>query len=157
MTEDPRGPVDALEAPDESGDPTPGVTPATGAPRADAAMPADVADPGAVAPATAAAPPRGRLRRWGWVIAGIAIVVLIVVVLAPLASPDPDGLESVAKQQGWLGAAQNAVHGLLPGYSVPGLDGAAGTIVSGLVGVAIVLLAIFGLGWLLRRRAPRGR
>jgi cobalt/nickel transport protein len=132
MTEDPRGPADAPGAPDGTGSRAPGVP-------------------------TADAPPRGRLRRWGWVIAGIAIVVLIVVVLAPLASPDPDGLESVAKQQGWLGAAQDAVHGLLPGYSVPGLDGAAGTIVSGLVGVGIVLLAILGLGWLLRRRAPRGR
>ena len=105
----------------------------------------------------APAPPRSFLRRWQWVIAGLAIVTAIVVVLAPLASPDPDGLEAVAKQQGWLGAAQEAIHGIFPGYSIPGLDGASGTIVSGLIGVAIVFVAIVGLGWLLRRRtASRG-
>ena len=108
-------------------------------------------------PAAPDAAPRSFLRRWQWVIPGLAIVTAIVVVLAPLASPDPDGLEAVAKQQGWLGAAQEAIHGIFPGYSIPGLDGASGTIVSGLIGVAIVFVAIVGLGWLLRRRtASRG-
>jgi cobalt/nickel transport protein len=115
--------------------------------------PAASAPPGQPAPA----PPRSFLRRWRWVIAGLAIVAVIVVVLAPLASPDPDGLEAVAKQQGWLGAAQDAIHGVFPGYSIPGLDGASGTIVSGLIGVGIVFVAIVALGWLLRRRtASRG-
>ena len=103
------------------------------------------------------AQPRSFRRRWRWMIAGLAIVAVIVVVLAPLASPDPDGLEAVAKQQGWLGAAQEAIHGIFPGYSIPGLDGASGTIVSGLIWVGIVFVAIVGLGWLLRRRtASRG-
>ncbi len=101
--------------------------------------------------------PLGLIRRWWWVVVGLAAVALIVIVLAPLASPDPDGLESVAGEQGWLGAAQDALFGILPGYSIPGLDGSAGTIVSGLIGVGIVFLAILGLGWLLRRRgASRG-
>jgi len=92
------------------------------------------------------------LRRWGWIAAGLAIAAIVVVVLAPLASPDPDGLESVAEQQGWLGAAQDWVYQMLPDYTIPGLDGAASTIVAGLIGVGIVFLATAGLGWMLRRR-----
>ena len=88
----------------------------------------------------------------------LAIVAAIVVVLAPLASPDPDGLESVAGQQGWLLTAQSALYHVFPDYTIPGLEGAAGTVVAGLVGVAIVFLAMVGLGWVLRRRhAPDGR
>jgi hypothetical protein len=109
-------------------------------------------DPSSSPAAPASAPPRSFIRRWAWVIVGLAIVTAIVVVLAPLASPDPDGLEAVAKQQGWLGAAQQAIHGVFPGYSIQGFDGASGTIVSGLIGVGIVFVAIVALGRLLRRR-----
>jgi hypothetical protein len=98
------------------------------------------------------AKPRSFIRRWGWVIVGLAIVTAIVIVLAPLASPDPDGLESIAEQQGWLGAAKDALFNIFPDYTIPGLDGAASTIVSGLIGVGIVFLVMLGLGWLLRRR-----
>jgi len=128
--------------------------PATEVPLATAAAPADgspeppVAEPPVVPGAT---PLRGRLRRWGWVIAGLAIVALVVVVLAPLASPDPDGLESVAKQQGFIDAAQTT-GGFLAGYEVPGLGGSLGTIVAGLLGVGVVFLAMLALGRLLRRR-----
>lgn len=90
-------------------------------------------------------------RRW-WV-AGLLVAALVVVILAPLASPDPDGLESVAGQQGWLETAREAVYSILPDYTVPGLEGSAGTIVSGLIGVAIV----FGLAWLLGRLVARRR
>jgi cobalt/nickel transport system permease protein len=92
------------------------------------------------------------LRRWGWVAAGLAIAAIVVVALAPLASPDPDGLESVAEEQGWLGVAQDWVYQMLPDYTIPGLDGAASTIVAGLIGVGVVFLATAGLGWMLRRR-----
>jgi hypothetical protein len=79
--------------------------------------------------------------------------VLVVIVLVPLASADPDGLQSVAQGQGFIGAARDAVFGLLPGYAIPGLDGPASKVVAGLVGVAIV----FGLMTLLGRMAARRR
>lgn len=136
------------------------VAPTPGGPAAASGGP--VPTPAELAPASPAAdvpvPPgrMGLLRRWGWLVVGLLIVTAIVVVLAPLASPDPDGLEAVAGQQGWLAAAQDAVYGLLPGYTIPGLEGSASTVVSGLVGVGIVFLAMLGLGWMLRRRrAPR--
>jgi ABC-type Fe3+ transport system permease subunit len=94
--------------------------------------------------------PRSRRRWW---IGGLLIAVLVVVVLAPLASTDPDGLERVAEDLGFLDQAENVVGGLLGGYSIPGLeDPAISTIVSGLVGIAIVVLVIIGIGRLLARR-----
>lgn len=90
-------------------------------------------------------------RRW-WLV-GIAIIALIVIILAPLASPDPDGLERVGEDTGFLGGAQGPLYEILPDYAVPGLqDPVIGTIVSGLIGVALVALLMVGLGRLLRRR-----
>jgi cobalt/nickel transport system permease protein len=90
-------------------------------------------------------------RRW-W-IAGLAIAAVIVVVLAPLASADPDGLEAVALAHGFLEAARGALYSILPDYTVPGLTGTASTIVAGLIGVAVV----FGLLWLVGRALARKR
>jgi hypothetical protein len=90
-------------------------------------------------------------RRW-W-IAGVAIAALVVVVFAPLASPDPDGLERVAEDQGFIDRAENFFSGLLGDYAIPGIsDPAVSTIVSGLIGVAIVVVIMFALGRLLARR-----
>jgi hypothetical protein len=94
---------------------------------------------------------RGRLRRWWWV-AGLAIAAAIVIVLAPLASPDPDGLESVGGTQGWIDGALGPLYSIIPDYSIPGLSGGASTIVAGLIGIAIVFGSMVALGWLLRRR-----
>jgi hypothetical protein len=95
---------------------------------------------------------RSRSPRW-W-IAGIAISAVVVVVAALFASGDPDGLERVAEDQGIIGRAQDALYSILPDYSIPGIDDpAVSTILSGLVGVAIV----FGLMWLLGRMLARRR
>ena len=59
---------------------------------------------------------RARLGRWWWV-AGLAIAALVVIVLAPLASPDPDGLERVAEDQGFLERARDAIYNVFPDYS----------------------------------------
>jgi hypothetical protein len=96
---------------------------------------------------------RRGLGRWWWVI-GLGIAAVVVILLAPLASPDPDGLESVAEAQGWLDTALDPIYHLIPDYTVPGLDGSLSTIVAGLIGVALVFLGMLGLGWLLRRRRP---
>jgi hypothetical protein len=93
----------------------------------------------------------GSRRRW-W-IGGLVIAVLVVVVLAPLASPDPDGLERVAEDLGFIDRAENLVGGLLGDYAIPGIeDPAVSTIVSGLIGITIVMLVIIGVGRLLARR-----
>jgi ABC-type Fe3+ transport system permease subunit len=104
---------------------------------------------------TDSAPSAPRRRRRGrlWWIAGIAIAALVVIILAPLASRDPDGLQRVAKDQGFIGQAQNVVSGLLSGYAIPGVnDPVISTILSGLAGLAIVFVAIVLVGRLLARR-----
>jgi hypothetical protein len=90
-------------------------------------------------------------RRW-W-LAGLALAVLIVTLLAPLASPDPDGLERVAQDGGFLASAQAALYQVLPGYTVPGVgDATLATILAGLIGVVLVFLLMWGLGTVLARR-----
>jgi hypothetical protein len=93
-----------------------------------------------------------RSRRW-W-IAGLAIAALVVVGAALLASADPDGLEWVAGEQGFLGRARDALVSILPGYAVPGLEGSASTIVAGLLGIGIVVVVVVVVGRLVVRR-PR--
>ena len=79
--------------------------------------------------------------------------VCLVIVLAPLASPDPDGFERVGEDIGFIHLAQDAIYSILPDYTVPGLDDPAlSTIASGLIGIAIVFVLMVGLGRLLRRR-----
>ena len=120
---------------------------------ASAAAPEPTPEP-APEPATEPAPEPARTRlgrRW-WV-AGIAIAALVVIVLAPLASSDPDGLERVATDHGFIGQAQNLIAGLLSGYEIPGIsDPRLSTILSGLLGVAIVAGVMFVLGRVLARR-----
>ena len=96
-------------------------------------------------------PNRGRLARYWWLI-GLAIAALIVVVLAPLASSDPDGLERVAGDQGFLGNAREALFSILPDYTIPGLDGNVSRVVAGLIGVALVFGIMLLVGRLLARR-----
>jgi cobalt/nickel transport system permease protein len=75
----------------------------------------------------------------GWVVAGV-IISLAVVLLSPLASAFPDGLERVAEDMGFIGTAQDAPYQILPDYTVPFLgETALSTIVAGLIGALVVL------------------
>ncbi len=92
------------------------------------------------------------LKRFWWV-AGLGIAAIIVIVLAPLASGDPDGLEWVAGEHGFLDTAQDTLYSIIPDYTVPGVDDPVlSTILAGLIGVVIVFGLMVGLGALLRRR-----
>ena len=96
--------------------------------------------------------PRGRIGRWWWAI-GIAIAALVVIVLAPLASPDPDGLERVAEDQGFIERAENFFSGLLGDYAIPGIDNEwLSTVLAGLIGVVIVVALMFLIGRVVARR-----
>ena len=59
----------------------------------------------------------------GWVVAGM-LITLAVVLLSPLASTDPDGLNRVAMDLGFINSAQS-VNGPLAGYTVPFLANAS--------------------------------
>jgi len=75
----------------------------------------------------------------GWVIPGI-VLSLAVVLLSPLASAFPDGLERVAENMGFLEHGQSAPYSIIPDYTVPFLgETAISTIVAGIIGALVVL------------------
>ena len=101
---------------------------------------------------------RRRLSIAAFVATGLLIAVLLVVFVAPHASSSPDGLEKVAADKGIDGDVRPSAvaDGPLADYGVKGVDHAAlGTIVAGLVGVAVTFVIVAGAMWLLRRRRAR--
>jgi cobalt/nickel transport system permease protein len=82
----------------------------------------------------------------GWVVAGV-LVSLAVILLSPLASTDPDGLERVAGDLGFLNQGTSAPYQLIPDYSLPFLGQTnISTIVAGVIGLAVVGVIIVLLG-----------
>ncbi len=93
------------------------------------------------------------IRRYWWA-AGLGLAAIVVILLAPLASSDPDGLERVAIDSGFATQGQEAAVGILPDYSVPLLgDGPLSLIAAGLIGVILVFGGMWLLGRALSRRA----
>jgi cobalt/nickel transport system permease protein len=75
------------------------------------------------------------------VLTGGLVVAILLAVLSPLASANPDGLERVAEQQGFLDAARDSPYKIIPDYVIPGLSNESlATIVAGVVGLLIVLV-----------------
>jgi cobalt/nickel transport system permease protein len=88
-----------------------------------------------------------------WAAAGL-VLALAVTLLAPLASPHPDGLERVAEDQGFIEAAQDAPYEIIPDYVLPGVPNEAlATIAAGLVGTLIVAGVAFAVARLRRQSA----
>jgi cobalt/nickel transport system permease protein len=81
-----------------------------------------------------------------WVYVG-GIISLIVVFLSPLASADPDGLERVAENLGFIGVGQSAPFEIIPDYALPFLgETALSTILAGVVGIVVVGLVMVLVG-----------
>lgn len=86
-----------------------------------------------------------------WV-AGL-LLALALVILAPLASAHPDGLEWVAEQQGFLDFARDPTYQLIPDYLLPGVSNEVlGTILAGLVGALLVFGVVIAVAMLRRNR-----
>jgi len=86
-----------------------------------------------------------------WVIAGV-MIVLLVTILSPLASTDPDGLNRVATDLGFINTAQSS-SGPLAGYLVPFLANAsASKILAGMIGAMVVLAIAFLAGRTLQKK-----
>ena len=82
----------------------------------------------------------------GWVIAGVVISV-IVVLLSPLASGAPDGLERVATDMGFIDAGQSAPYAIIPDYTLPFLGATPlSTILAGVAGLVVVGVVIVLIG-----------
>jgi len=78
-------------------------------------------------------------------LAGVAVGLLIALTVALFsftASGDPDGLERVAEDQGFLQTALDPLYSLLPDYTIPFVGNET---VSGIVAVVVGTLVVFGL------------
>ncbi|MET0910275.1 MAG: PDGLE domain-containing protein [Ilumatobacteraceae bacterium] len=81
-----------------------------------------------------------------FVVAGIAVAIALVVLIAPRANSNPDGLERVAIDHGIDAGAQDHDLAASPfaDYGVGGVDNdSVGTALAGIVGVVLV----FGIGY----------
>ncbi|HRS75244.1 MAG TPA: energy-coupling factor ABC transporter permease [Anaerolineaceae bacterium] len=84
-------------------------------------------------------------RNIGVVVGGL-LLSLVLVVLSPLASSHPDGLEWVAEKHGFIEAAREAFYNIVPDYSMPGISNPAlATIVAGILGAVIVFGVAYGI------------
>lgn len=82
----------------------------------------------------------------GWVVAGI-LISLAVLLISPFASTDPDGLERVAGDLGFLSQGTSAPFQLIPDYTLPVLGQTQfSTILAGLIGLVVVGAVIVLLG-----------
>ncbi|HAX70037.1 MAG TPA: cobalamin biosynthesis protein CbiM [Anaerolineae bacterium] len=83
-----------------------------------------------------------------WVYVG-GIIALLVVLISPFASGDPDGLERVAIDMGFIGTGLDAPYEIIPDYTVPFLgETALSTIVAGVIGAIVVgaIIVLVGRG-----------
>lgn len=93
----------------------------------------------------------------GLAVAGLGIA-LGVAFLSPLASSDPDGLERVAEDEGFLEEAKDAPYEVIPDYVFPGVENEdVATILAGIAGVLIVAALTFVVAFVLRRNGREAR
>jgi cobalt/nickel transport system permease protein len=85
------------------------------------------------------------------------LIALALAVASPLASAYPDGLEWVAEQKGFLGAAQGPFYNVMPDYVLPGVtNGALATILAGILGTLLVFGVTLAMAYSRRRRQAPG-
>ncbi|MCC6804964.1 MAG: energy-coupling factor ABC transporter permease [Anaerolineae bacterium] len=90
-------------------------------------------------------------RGWGWIAAGL-LIALAIPFASPLADSNPDGLERVAEDHGFLDLGEAPPYELLPDYTVPFIEQeGVTTIVAGIIGVLVVA----GVGYGAARLAGR--
>lgn len=90
-------------------------------------------------------------RSAAWVASGL-VVAVCVAALSFLASPAPDGLERVATDNGFIGAALGPVYNILPDYTVPFISN---ELLSGIVAVIFGTLLVFAIATLIGRTVRR--
>ena len=89
----------------------------------------------------------------GWIVIGL-VISLIVVLLAPFASANPDGLERVATDMGFINSGQPAPYEILPDYTIPFLgETPLSTILAGVAGALVVLGTAYAAGRALQKKS----
>ena len=90
-----------------------------------------------------------------WWVVGY-VIALGAVLIAPFASSNPDGMERVAEDQGFIETAMDAPYNIIADYALPGIaNEALATILGGFIGVTIMYLLVTGGGYLAYRAIKR--
>jgi PDGLE domain len=95
-----------------------------------------------------------RISTLAFLVVGIAAAVTMVILIAPNANPNPDGLEKVAADKGIDSEARDhaLADGPLADYGVGGVDNRyLGTWVAGLIGVAVTFAVAAAVMYVVRR------
>jgi cobalt/nickel transport system permease protein len=86
------------------------------------------------------------------------LIALAMAIASPLASTNPDGLERVASQKGFLDLAQGPLYQIIPDYIFPGVSNQAlATIAAGIAGTLLVFGVALSIAWSRRRQQPANR
>lgn len=93
----------------------------------------------------------------GTLVAGGLILAIVIGVMAVFfASSSPDGLERVAKDTGFLGAAQGPLFNIAPNYILPGVNSEAiAAVLAVVLGVLLLFAVGYGIARALQRRSRR--
>jgi len=89
---------------------------------------------------------------------GLIFAVLLALLIAPFASPWPDGLEKVAEKKGFLEKSEvkPAVSSPMPGYIWPGIKNEKiATSIAGIAGTLVVFGLGYGLAAVLRKSGKK--
>ncbi|GAB3800221.1 PDGLE domain-containing protein [Micromonospora zhanjiangensis] len=108
-------------------------------------------------------------RRWGFLVGGLLVALLLAGVVSNFASPHPDGLDSSLRQGCTVDAEDHVTGGSCPAqrardhelggpladYGIKGIDNPyLSTGLSGVIGVLLTFAIGGGVFWLVRRRGP---
>jgi hypothetical protein len=89
--------------------------------------------------------------KWLGVVAVGLLIAFGITFFSPLASSHPDGLEKVAEDKEFLDEGEGPDFEIIPDYTFPGVENEdLATVLSGIVGVAIVAALGFTVGFALR-------
>lgn len=90
------------------------------------------------------------------ILVGGSFITLLLAAASPLASSNPDGLEWVAEQKGFIDTAQSSLFNIIPDYVMPGIQNeAVATITAGVIGAVIVVGVMYMVGAARRKRAVK--
>lgn len=101
---------------------------------------------------------RRRLTLVGFILAGLAVALLLAFFVGPQASSNPDGLERVATDKGFIDSAEDSAvaDSPLADYALDGVDDEGlSTGLAGIVGVAVTFVVGCGLFFVMRMARRR--
>lgn len=89
-----------------------------------------------------------------WWVVGY-LIAMAVVLLAPFASPDPDGLERVATDEGYIEEGEEAPYSVISDYVFPGVENETlATLLAGWLGVTVIFVLVAGTAFTVKRVRP---